>query len=64
MTNPENISPKTDENVLTGIHDAYTVSATNETENSEIDELMIKTFLETLAEISLSIASRKEKGRD
>ncbi len=64
MTVPENISPKNDENVLTGIHDAYTVFATNETENNEIDELMIKTFLETLAEISLSIASRKEKGRD
>ena len=64
MTNPENILNKTDENVLTGIHDAYTVSATNETENSEIDELMIKMFLETLAEISLSIAIRKEKGRD
>ncbi len=55
MTNPEN----TDENVLTGIRDAYTVSATTETESSEVDKLIIKTFLETLAEISLAIASRK-----
>ncbi len=64
MTNPENISPKTDENVLTGIHDAYTVSATSDTETNEVDELMIKSFLQTLADISLSIASRKEKGTD
>ncbi len=64
MTGLENISPKTDENVLTGIHEAYTVSATTETEPSEVDKLMIKTFLETLADISLSIALRKEKEID
>ena len=64
MTNPEEISPKTDENVLTGIRDAYTVSATNETENSEIDELMIKIFLETLAEIALAIAVRNAGRRE
>ena len=58
MTYPENISPKTDENVLTGIHNAYTVSATNETETGEMNEIIVKNFLETLAEISLSIATR------
>lgn len=58
MTYPENISPKTDENVLTGIRNAYTVSATNETETGEMNEIIVKNFLETLAEISLSIATR------
>ena len=61
MINPENISPKTDENVLTCIHDAYTVSATNETENSEVDEIIVKHFLETLAEVALSISAREVK---
>lgn len=60
MTNPE----KTDENVLTGIRDAYTVSATTGIESSEVDKVMIKTFLETLAEISIAIAIRKEKEID
>ncbi len=60
MTNPE----KTNENVLTGIRDAYTVSATTDTGTSEVDEIMIINFLETLAEISLAVASRKEKGID
>ena len=60
MTNLENISPKTDENVLTGIHEAYTVSATTETGSSKVDEIMIKAFLETLAEISIAIAARND----
>lgn len=58
MTNPDNIPENTDENVLTGIHEAYTVSATTETETSEVDEIIVKNFLETLAEISLAIAIR------
>ena len=63
MTGLENISPKTDENVLTGIHDAYTVSATSETVTEKIDEITVKNFLETLAEISLAIAGRHGEGR-
>ncbi|MFC1917232.1 hypothetical protein ACFLXH_01075 [Chloroflexota bacterium] len=55
--NPEEES----ENVLTGIPSSYTVSATHE-DTSEIDEIMIKHFLETLADIALSIASRKDGG--
>lgn len=60
MTNSE----KTNENVLTSIRDAYTVSATTRIESSEVDKVMIKTFLETLAEISIAIAIRKEKEID
>jgi hypothetical protein len=54
---PENY----DENVLTGIHSPYTMSGTNN--RNEVDELMVKHFLNTLAEIALSIASRKEVER-
>ncbi|MFC2070406.1 hypothetical protein ACFLTB_04455 [Chloroflexota bacterium] len=50
------------ENVLTGIHSAYTVSATPESETSEVDKIMINNFLYTLAEVSLCIASRKHSG--
>ena len=49
------------ENVLTGIPTSYTVSATYE-DSREINELMIKNFLNTLADIALSIASRKDGG--
>ena len=38
---------------------AYTVSAPHESYPDEADDLMIKHFLDTLAQISLAIASRK-----
>ena len=41
---------------LTCIPSPYTLSATQE--GSDIDELAVKEFLNTLAEIALSIASR------
>jgi hypothetical protein len=47
--------------VLTSIHRTYTLAATNEPEGSEVDRLMVKNFIETLAEVSLSIAIRKLK---
>ena len=46
-------------NVLTGIDPAYTLSATQKDEAGEVDELMVKNFLDTLAEVALAIASRK-----
>ncbi|HEY50411.1 MAG TPA: hypothetical protein G4O20_01215 [Dehalococcoidia bacterium] len=49
--------------VLTGIHASYTLSATQTGETSEVDELMVKHFLDTLAEIALAVASRKEVGK-
>ena len=48
-------SPKTQES-LTCIHSPYTLSATPE--SAEVDELTIKNFLNTLAEIALSVAAR------
>ena len=38
---------------------AYTVSTPHESNPNEADDLMIRHFLNTLAEISLAIASRK-----
>jgi len=64
MTSPD-ISPENEqENVLTGIPFAYTVSATPETESSEVDRMMIKNFLHTLADISLAIASRNNSSSE
>ena len=46
------------QNVLTGIHAPYTMAGTND--GNEVDELIVKNFLNTLAEIALAIASRTE----
>lgn len=42
---------------LTGIRDAYTLANTAE-RGSETDRLMINNFLNTLAEVAISVASR------
>ena len=46
------------ENLLTCIHDSYTVSATN-----EVDELIIKHFLNVLAEVAMAVASRSVESK-
>ena len=43
---------------LTSIHRAYTLAATNKT-GTEVEDLMVKHFVETLAEIAMAIASRR-----
>jgi hypothetical protein len=55
--NPENIST----DPLTRIRNPYTLSTTP-TEPIEADELIVKHFLQTLAETALAVASRKSKG--
>ena len=54
--NRENISP----DPLTRIRDTYTLAYTPECSN-ESDEVMVEYFLQTLAEIALAVASRKNK---
>ncbi len=44
---------------LTRIRGAYTLAATNEPETSEIDRMTMKHFVETMAEVALSVASRR-----
>ena len=46
--------------LLTSIHDAYTLSNTPEESDHGIDGDMIKAFLNTLAEVALAVASRKQ----
>jgi hypothetical protein len=46
-------------NALTSIRTAYTLAATNECDGSDFDKLTVKHFKETLADIALTVASRK-----
>jgi hypothetical protein len=50
------------QNPLTCIPDAYTLAATQEHNANELDRIMIRHFLNTLAEVAMSIASRKVIG--
>jgi hypothetical protein len=47
-----------EEKALTCIHPAYTLFDTPEPDSNGTESLMIKHFLDTLAEVSISIASR------
>lgn len=44
---------------LTCIRGAYTLASPQETDANEVDRLMVKHFLDTLAEVALAVASRK-----
>ena len=46
--------------VLTGIQPSYTLSGQKETD--DIDKVMIQNFIHTLAEITLTVASRNKNG--
>ncbi len=50
-----------EEKALTCIHHSYTLSDTPEPDSDETESLMVKNFLNTLADVSLSIASRNDK---
>jgi hypothetical protein len=49
--------------VLTSIHGAYTLSNTPEGAGKG-DDLMVKNLLNTLAEVALSVAQRKQRMKD
>ncbi len=59
MTGPEKNINNNDKNLLTRIHNAYTVGDNNDPETEEMNNLIVKNFINTLAEVSLSIASRE-----
>jgi hypothetical protein len=48
---------RTSNESLTCIRDAYTLATTSE--GSELDDIMLQHFIETLAEVALSVASRR-----
>ena len=50
-----------EEKALTCIHPAYTLSDTPEPDSNETESLIVKNFINTLAEVSLSIAARNDK---
>ena len=53
-----------EEKALTCIHIPYTLSDTPVPESNEAESLIVKNFLNTLAEIALSIVSRKNGDSD
>ncbi len=57
-------SENQEEKALTCIHPAYTLFDTPEPESTETESLIVKNFLNALAEISLSISSRKNGDSD
>ncbi len=62
MADKSENSPENPEKALTCIHDTYTLNATPKegelSKPGEIDNMMIKDFLETLAEVALAVAVR------
>lgn len=60
---PENNTEFDNETLLTRIHRTYTLSNTPESVNKS-DELIVKNFLNTLAEVALSIAQRRLMSKD
>ena len=46
---------------LTSIHGTYTLASPHEPNANEVESLMVKKFLNTLAEMALAIASRQAK---
>ena len=60
---PKENSPDNGKKVLTSIHETYTLPNTEERYN-EVDRLTVKNFLNTLAEVALSVAQRKQRMKD
>ncbi len=54
MEQPDNNNKNICHDALTSIHEAYTLSSTQ-----DLEEIMKNNFFQTLAEISMSIAIRK-----
>jgi len=58
-------SENQEEKALTCIHRAYTLFDTPEPDSNETEGMIVKNFLNTLAEVTIAIASRmKCKGED
>jgi hypothetical protein len=62
MYQPESLS-ENEKKALTSIHLAYTLPGTRDQEGSEEDQLIVKYFLEILAEVASSVATRRENAK-
>ena len=60
---PKENSPDNEKKVLTSIHGAYTLSTTPEGDRKS-DDQMVQNFLNTLAEVALAVAQRKQRMKD
>jgi hypothetical protein len=66
MELPDNLPNNLSENAqsaLTSIRTTYTLSTTPK-DNTEVDQVTVSNFLRTLAEVALSISSRRMKNRN
>ena len=54
-------NPNNMEKLLTGIPNAYTLAANSD--EDEVKSIVIRQFLDSLADVALSVASRKERER-
>ncbi len=59
MTAPPDLPPKAQNSVLTNVYSAYTLHEHGQDTNNEVEKIMLKNFLVTLAEVAMTIASRK-----
>ena len=57
--NPVQNGENNRQNLLTCIHQTYTLASPQEKAISEAEKLMINNFLETLADVAISVASRQ-----
>lgn len=64
MNSPKENTANNNKSLLTRIRKAYTVGDTDNPETEEMNDLIVKRFINTLAEVSLSIASRKVEETD
>ena len=60
---PPNNSSENSEKALTSIHETYTLPCTHEPDAGEVDKIMIDNFLQTLSEVALAIAARKNSSQ-
>lgn len=51
------------ENPLTSIRGAYTLASPQEYEADELDKIMVRHFLDTLAEVALAVAARNSSAK-
>ena len=59
--NPTETGENIRQDLLTCIHETYTLSGPQEANTNEAERLMVNHFLETLAEVAMSVASRQVK---
>ena len=50
-------------NPLTSIRNAYTLASPQEYEADELDKIMVRHFLDTLAEVALAVAERNSSAK-